>query len=86
MTDPRTVTFKCWAVEVKPRKKRVGSVNRTFLAGRYYFDPFAKTACRTALFETRREARAASGYNKFSELVKTPVRVRVTVEVIGEGE
>lgn len=73
--------WECWAVKVKPRKRRIGSADREFLAGRYYFDPYAKTACRIALFETRAEARAKAGEYKCAELVRTPVRVRVRVTV-----
>lgn len=78
--------WECWAVKIKPRKRRIGSGDREFLAGRYYFDRYAKTACRIALFETRAEARAKASEYRYAELVKTPVRVRVTVEPIEEGE
>jgi len=68
MTDPRTVTFECWAV-------LTGDGDWIEDHGLLWFTADSGVA--------RSVARAQS---RFEQFLAKPVRVRVTVEVIGEGE
>jgi hypothetical protein len=75
---PGTRMFEAWAASMKFKPDA-----HRFLAGRYFFGPNNGTACRTALFETRDEARAAIRAATTWYTKGRPVRVRVTVEVLG---
>ena len=69
--------WKAWAVELLPRSERDGAS----LAGRYYFgrpSPWME-GCVSALFKTRREAKAHQPHGLYSRRTRI-VRVTLTLE------
>lgn len=73
-----TKSFKAWAVVLKGREWGPA------FAGRYYFPdriPSHMEGCVTSLFKTRAKARQAV---KGAYYPASPVRVNVTIEVVGK--
>lgn len=80
----KPAVFDAWAI----RTRYYSEPQREFLAGRYFFSeyPHQESPMRTAIFETRREARDVCRGRSSGTVSHTPVRVRVTVEARTNGD